>query len=292
MTSNFPAPVETACRALIDFALREDLGEAGDVTTLAFVPAGQSGTATFVARKPGVLAGLPAAALVFRAVDPAASFQPLVSDGAQIDRGTKIATVSGSMRSILIGERTALNFIQRLSGVATISRAFVDRVAGLNVQILDTRKTTPGWRLLEKYAVRTGEAKNHRAGLYDAVLIKDNHLAALAGHADPIATAVQTARTHAPSGMQVEVEVESLDQFDRAVASGPDIILLDNMDLDRMRECVRRRNAAGSPIRLEASGGVNLDTVRAIAETGVDRISAGALTHSAVALDIALDYGS
>lgn len=290
--SGFDSATEQSCLALIDLALREDLGEAGDITTQAFIPTGQLGAASFVARAEGVVAGLPAAALVFRQLDSSAAFTPLVQEGARVDRGTKLATVSGSIRTILIGERTALNFLQRLSGVATKTRQFVDRVEGINVRVLDTRKTTPGWRLLEKHAVKMGGGTNHRLGLYDGVLIKDNHLAALAGNSDPIGAAVKTARAKVGPGISVEVEVESLEQFDRALANGPDIILLDNMNLNRMRECVLRRNAAGSSIELEASGGVNLDTIRAIAETGVDRISVGALTHSAVALDIALDYGS
>ena len=291
MEMAFPKPLAAACQALIDLALREDLGNDGDLTTLAFIPADQTGTATLVARAAGVLAGLPTAALVFRAVDPDVQFQALVAEGTPVERGLRLATVSGSMRSILIGERTALNFLQRLSGVATQTRTYVDRVAGLPLQLLDTRKTTPGWRLLEKYAVKLGGGANHRIGLYDAVLIKDNHLAALAGEPDPVGAAVRAARSRVPPGTCVEVEVDSLDQFDRALACGPDIILLDNMALDTMRECVRRRIAANSTIKLEASGGVNLNTVRAIAETGVDRISVGALTHSAAALDIALDYG-
>jgi nicotinate-nucleotide pyrophosphorylase (carboxylating) len=289
---DFEPSLERSCLALINLALREDLGEAGDLTTLAFIPADQTGSATFVARAAGVTAGLPAAKLVFRQLDPQAVFTPIVNDGAHVESGTKLATISGSMRTILIGERTALNFLQRLSGVASKTRQFVDRVAGLNVQVLDTRKTTPGWRLLEKYAVKMGGGSNHRVGLFDQVLIKDNHLAALAEEADPVGAAVRSARQKAGPGISVEVEAESLEQFDRALASGPEIVLLDNMNLDMMRECVRRRNAAGSSIRLEASGGVNLDSIRGIAETGVDRISVGALTHSAVALDIALDYGS
>lgn len=289
---DFDPSLERSCRALIELALREDLGEAGDLTTLAFIPADQTGSATFVARASGVIAGLPAAKRVFRQLDPHAKFTPLVEDGAKVERGTKLATIAGSMRMILIGERTALNFLQRLSGVASKTRQFVDCVAGLNVQVVDTRKTTPGWRLLEKYAVKMGGGVNHRVGLFDQVLIKDNHLAALAGHPDPVGAAVRSAREKVGPGILIEVEVESLEQFNCALACSPDIVLLDNMSHDLMRECVRRRNAAGSATRLEASGGVNLDTIRDIAETGVDRISVGALTHSAVALDIALDYGS
>jgi nicotinate-nucleotide pyrophosphorylase (carboxylating) len=229
--------------------------------------------------------------MVLRAVDAGLKFEPLLTDGSILQQGDRIATVTGSMRSILVCERTALNFLQRLSGIATLARKFVDLVAGLPVQLLDTRKTTPGWRLLEKYAVRIGGGHNHRVGLHDMVLIKDNHLPALAGNADPIGTAVRRARASVQPGTLVEVEVESLDQLDRALACGPDIILLDNMTLEQLRDCVRRRNATGVKVLLEASGGVNLQTVRAIAETGVDRISVGALTHSAAALDIALDYG-
>jgi nicotinate-nucleotide pyrophosphorylase (carboxylating) len=196
------------------------------------------------------------------------------------------------MRSILTGERTALNFLQRLSGVATMTRRFVKAVAGLPCQILDTRKTTPGWRRLEKYAVRCGGGCNHRFGLFDGIMVKDNHLAALAQVPDPIDYAVRMARKANVGGatVEVEVEVESLQQLDQALAARPDVILLDNIELPALREAVRRRNAVAPEIRLEASGGVNLTTIRAIAETGVDRISVGALTHSAPALDIALDY--
>ena len=279
-----------ACRALIDLALREDLGTAGDLTTQAFIPTDRAGRAAFVARSPGVLAGLPAAEMVLKAIDPTLGFHPLVADGTRVLRDDRLAVVSGSMRSILIGERTALNFLQRLSGVATQTRKYVDAVAGLRVAILDTRKTTPGWRLLEKYAVRMGGGQNHRIGLYDGVLIKDNHLAAMAEVAgSPVVAAVTAARAAVGPGIPVEVEVDTLDQFDQALTCGPDIVLLDNMTLDQMRECVRRRNAFAPGVKLEASGGVTLATLRNIAATGVDRISVGALTHSAVALDIALD---
>jgi nicotinate-nucleotide pyrophosphorylase (carboxylating) len=289
MELSFSSAESAACRALINLTIREDLGEAGDITTLAFIPAERTGRAAFVARSPGVLAGLPAAELVCRAVDPNLSFKRLCADGTILKRGDRLAMVEGSMRSILTAERTALNFLQRLSGVATQTRKHVDLIAGLKTRLLDTRKTTPGWRLLEKYAVRAGGGHNHRTGLYDMVLIKDNHLAALAGDPDPIATAIRRAREKCPQ-VPIEVEVDSLAQFDRALACEPDTILLDNMTPDQMRECVRRRDAAGSRVQLEASGGVTLQTLRTVAESGVDRVSVGALTHSAVALDIALDY--
>jgi nicotinate-nucleotide pyrophosphorylase (carboxylating) len=193
------------------------------------------------------------------------------------------------MRDILAIERTGLNFLQRLSGVASLTWAYVDAVRDLPCQILDTRKTTPGWRLLEKYAVRCGKGQNHRLGLYDGILIKDNHLAAIEDEFD-IATAALSAREHWGGRLPIEVEVDSLDQLDKVLPARPDFVLLDNMSIDQMSEAVRRRNAVASQVKLEASGGVTLDTVRAIAETGVDRISVGALTHSAPAMDIALDY--
>jgi nicotinate-nucleotide pyrophosphorylase (carboxylating) len=288
--STFTDAEEHACRALIQLAAREDLDLAGDLTSDALIPAKQSGAATFAARRPGVLAGLPAVEFVLDLIDLRLKLTPLKNDGDRLAAGDRIATIHGPMRGILSAERTALNFLQHLSGVATLTRQFADLVADLPVKLLDTRKTTPGWRLLEKYAVRQGGGHNHRVGLYDAILIKDNHLAALANDPDPIGTAIRQARQHAP-GVSVEIEVETFAQLDRALACGPDMILLDNMTLDQLRECVRRRNAAGSKALLEASGGVNLATVRDIAETSVDRISVGALTHSVTALDIALDYG-
>jgi nicotinate-nucleotide pyrophosphorylase (carboxylating) len=204
--------------------------------------------------------------------------------------GARLAVVRGRMRSILAGERTVLNFVQRLSGVATLTRRYVEEVAGLSVQVLDTRKTTPGWRLLEKYAVRCGGGHNHRMGLYDGILIKDNHLAALAGHSDPITEAVRLARHKHGTAIPLEIEVDTLDQLEIALQARPDIVLLDNLSPSQLREAVRRRDAVAPGVRLEASGGVRLETIRAIAETGVERISVGALTHSAPALDIALDY--
>jgi nicotinate-nucleotide pyrophosphorylase (carboxylating) len=196
------------------------------------------------------------------------------------------------MRGILAAERTALNFIQHLSGIATQTKRYVDAAAGLACRILDTRKTTPGWRILEKYAVRCGRGHNHRLGMHDGILIKDNHLAALGGGTDAVTRAVAAARARFGTTLPIEIEVDTLEQLDRALAAGPDMILLDNMNPGQLREAVRRRNAAARGVLLEASGGVTLATVRALAESGVDRISVGALTHSVQALDIALDYDS
>ncbi len=284
-------PDETAaCRRLLELALEEDLGGTGDVTSLATIPADARGRAAFVARSPGVVAGLPAAALVFAALDAAVTFEPLVADGTRLHGGERLALVSGPMRSVLSGERIALNFLQHLSGVATLTCRFVDAVGELPCRVLDTRKTLPGWRRLAKYAVRCGGGHNHRLGLHDGILIKDNHLAALAGRPHPVREAVAAARRHPGPPLPVEVEVDTLEQLDEALACKPDVVLLDNMAPDVLREAVRRRAAAAPGVLLEASGGVNLSTVRAIAETGVDRVSVGALTHSAAALDIGLDY--
>jgi nicotinate-nucleotide pyrophosphorylase (carboxylating) len=292
---NFSSAEREACLGLIDLGLKEDLGNVGDVTSKTFIPVDLQGKAIFVAREAGVLAGSQAAELVFGSWDATSvsSFCPLLEDGASLMRGARLATVAGPMRGILAGERTALNFMQRLSGIATQTRKYVDTVAGLPCRILDTRKTMPGWRLLEKYAVRCGGGHNHRFGLYDGILLKDNHLSALLQKSGQpsIADILRTAQRNGVWHVDfLEIEVENLKQFDEALAGHPDIILLDNMALDDMREAVRRRQARAPEVKLEASGGVNIDTVRAIAETGVDRISVGALTHSAPALDIALDY--
>ena len=284
---------ETACcRQLIDMALKEDLGTTGDLTSQAVVPADLIGRGVFKARAPGVVAGLPAAQMVCTTVEPRLNFESLIADGAEVYRGDRLAVVSGPMRGILAAERTALNFLQRLSGIATHTKRFVQAVAGLPCKILDTRKTTPGWRLLEKYAVRQGGGANHRMGLYDGILIKDNHLAAMPKVMLPIAMALRAGSNRATESMPVELEVESLEQLDAALASNypPEIVLLDNMPPDQMVEAVRRRNAKAPKVLLEASGRVTLKTVRDIALTGVDRISIGELTHSAPALDIALDY--
>jgi nicotinate-nucleotide pyrophosphorylase (carboxylating) len=286
----FTAEETEACHRLADLALEEDLDAAGDLTSEVLIPAERIGAAVFVARQPGILAGLPAAELTFALVDPTLLFEPVRADGSPLQAGDRLAVLSGKARSILRGERTALNFLQRLSGIASLTRRFVDAVAGLPCQILDTRKTLPGWRRLEKYAVRQGGGHNHRMGLYDGILIKDNHLAALADHAEPVAEAVRLSRQKYSDTVPLEIEVDTLAQLEIALKAKPDMVLLDNMSPADLRQAVRRRNEIAPGVLLEASGGVTLDTVRANADTGVDRISIGALTHSAPALDIGLDY--
>lgn len=286
-TTLTPAEV-AAADTLIRLALAEDLGDTGDRTSLATIPATAQATAAFVARSTGVVAGLPIAQRVCEAVSRELSFVTAVPDGTATSRGLVLAKVSGPLRAILAAERTALNFLQRLSGIASLTRQFVDAVRGYPVQILDTRKTTPGWRLLEKYAVRAGGGTNHRLGLFDGILIKDNHLAGLGGD---IRRAIEAARSYpGNAGLPVEVEVDTLEQLEIALAAQADIVLLDNMSLEQLRAAVARRQTIAPHALLEASGGVNLHTVREIAATGVDRISVGALTHSAPALDIGLDY--
>jgi nicotinate-nucleotide pyrophosphorylase (carboxylating) len=288
--TNFTPAETAACRQLVELALAEDLDDAGDLTSQAMIPLHLQGQAVIVARAEGIVAGLPAAAMVAAAVDGQLMFKALVHECTPVRHGTQLATLSGSMRSILAVERTALNFLQRLCGVATLTSRFVNAIKGLPTHIVDTRKTAPGWRLLEKYAVRCGGGHNHRLGLYDGILIKDNHLAATAQAG--IASAVKAARDHWHGKFPVEIEVEALDQLRQVLPVRPDIVLLDNMTPDQMREAVCLRNELAPGVQLEASGGVSLNTVRAIAATGVDRISVGALTHSAVALDLALDYVS
>ncbi|HEY4621220.1 MAG TPA: carboxylating nicotinate-nucleotide diphosphorylase [Gaiellaceae bacterium] len=270
---------EDALERVVAAALAEDVGT-GDVTTEATVDTDAVGTAELVTRTPGVVAGLAAVEAVFRALDPEIRFEPLVEEGALVREPVAVARVSGSLRAILTGERTALNFLGRFSGIATLTRRYVDAVAGTGVAILDTRKTTPGLRVLEKRAVASGGGRNHRFGLSDGVLVKDNHLRA----AGSVRAAVE--RLRAATDLPVEVECDTLEQVDEALAAGADAILLDNMSLDELRAAV---GLARGRARLEASGGVTLDTVRAVAETGVDEISIGALTHSAPALDVSLE---
>jgi len=260
-------------------ALAEDVGE-GDVTTEATVGEDAVGTAELLLREPGVVCGLAVAEAVFRALDPELRFEWLVDEGTSVAGGTAVARVTGPERAILTGERTALNFLARLSGIATITRRYVDAVAGTGAAILDTRKTTPGLRALEKHAVVTGGGRNHRFGLDDGVLVKDNHLRA----AGSVATAVERLRATTP--LPVEVECDTLEQVSEALAAEADAILLDNMSLSELRAAVE---LARGRARLEASGGVTLENVRAIAETGVDEISVGALTHSARSLDVSLE---
>jgi nicotinate-nucleotide pyrophosphorylase (carboxylating) len=269
---------------IIEHALKEDLG-AGDWTTDSLIPPEHQTQCAVIAQAEGVLCGVAAAQQVFRYLDPAIRFSDCLSDGARLAPETVVMRIAGNTRAILKGERTALNFLQHLSGIATRTRQFVDAVAGTGAQIVDTRKTTPGLRLLEKYAVRVGGGRNHRVGLYDGILIKDNHLIALNGD---IREAVRRARQNAHHLLAVEVECATLEQVEQAIEAGADGVLLDNMPLEILREAVRI--AKGRVRFLEASGGVNLQTVRAIAETGVDYISVGAITHSAPILPMHLEF--
>jgi nicotinate-nucleotide pyrophosphorylase (carboxylating) len=281
-----------AAQHLVALALAEDLGEAGDITSRALIPEGRQGSVNVVVRRDGVVAGLPVAEIVLRQVAASASWEALVADGAKVRAGTTVATVRGSCRSLLAAERTVLNFLMHLGGVATRTRQFVDAVAGTKAKILDTRKTLPGWRLLEKYAVRAGGGTNHRLGLFDGCLIKDNHLAAWKEDhpRDSIAGTIAAARQAVPAGIPVEIEVDTLEQLREALAAKPDIVLLDNMDAAKIAQAARLRDWIAPAVLLEASGGVTLETVGAIATAGVDRISVGAITHSAPALDMAFDW--
>ena len=270
----------------VQAALAEDVG-AGDATTLATVPVSARARAAMVAREPIVVAGLDFVETSFRQLSGELRCERRVADGERIGEGAVLLRVEGPARAILTAERVALNFVQRLSGVATLTAQFVDLVAGTRAQILDTRKTTPGWRRFEKYAVACGGGRNHRFGLFDMVLIKDNHLAALAGEKpNPIAAAVKRARKQFPQ-LKIEVEADRLEQVQHAVEAGADIILLDNMAPTELRAAVKLVDARA---KTEASGGVSLASARIIAETGVDFISVGALTHSARAMDIGLDF--
>jgi nicotinate-nucleotide pyrophosphorylase (carboxylating) len=273
-------------RQVVKSALSEDIGS-GDVTTLSTVPEETSAAAVMRAREPLVIAGLALAEAAFGQLSNAVQIERKMKDGQRATSGDVLLLISGPARALLSAERVALNFVQRLSGVATLTAQFVEAVEGTNANILETRKTTPGWRRLEKYAVTCGGGQNHRLGLFDMVLIKDNHLAALKNALpNPIAAAVKAARAKYPA-LKVEVEADTLQQVEQAVSAGADFVLLDNMNLDQLRQAVEKCRGRA---KTEASGGVNLATVRAIAETGVDFISVGALTHSARAVDIGLDF--
>ena len=272
---------------IVRMALAEDLGRAGDVTAQACIPEGSRMRAIVAARKPGVLAGMGCMRLAVLAMDPAASVVVHVQDGEAFEAGTALAEIEGDARALLSAERTGLNLLGRLSGIATLTRQYVQAVEGTKARIADTRKTTPGLRALEKHAVACGGGINHRFGLDDAILIKDNHVAVCGG----VEAAVTRARAMAGHLMKIELEVDGLAQLDQALAlvdqgRGPDVIMLDNFTLEMLRDAVAR--VAGR-VTLEASGGVNLTTVAGIAETGVDVISVGGLTHSAMVLDIGLD---
>ena len=278
--------------ALIDLALREDVGEnlqTGDVTSAYFVPQDSISSAYIYAKQEGVLAGMEVAAEVFHRVNPELKVVQLKKDGDVLLRGERVLEVSGHARSILTAERTALNFLQRLSGVATQTRAYVAKVETTNAKVLDTRKTTPGWRALEKGAVVAGGGKNHRMGLYDRAMVKDNHLVA-ENKLEALQDAID--RLHADrAGVEVELEADTLEQVQGFLSlRGVDYILLDNMNYEMMRDAVAMRDDSGSAVALEASGGVTIDTIAEIATTGVDFISVGALTHSAVALDLSLEF--
>ena len=274
---------EAELQKLVRGALDEDQAF-NDITTIATIVSDRRARATLVARGKGTVCGVPLALEAFRQLDPKSTIRVDREDGARVDKGDPVLFVTGHARGLLGAERVALNFMQRLSGISTLTASFVDLIRGTTARILDTRKTTPGWRVLEKYAVRAGGGSNHRMDLATAVLIKDNHLAACDGD---VALAVRRAKDMVPAGTQIEVECDRPEQVQAAVDAGAHIVLLDNMSLDKLRESVK---VAAGRVKTEASGGVNLDTVRAIAETGVDWISIGALTHSPKALDLALDF--
>lgn len=270
-------PVQSV-RRVVSRALIEDLGK-GDLTTSLTVPESTNARGTFYAKQPLVVAGLPVAAEVFRMLEPNYLWDAVTSDGTEARAGQPLARVEGKAATLLSGERLALNFLQRLSGIATLTRKFLHELVGVNTELLDTRKTTPGLRILEKYAVRMGGGANHRMGLDDGVLIKNNHIAIAGG----IRAAVDSVRNGRPAGMPIEVEVRTRQELEETIVAGADIALLDNMAPDEVAECVL---FARGRVKLEVSGGVSLQNVRAYAETGVDRISVGALTHSAPAADI------
>jgi nicotinate-nucleotide pyrophosphorylase (carboxylating) len=281
MTSSPVLPAESGWRDLVTRSLAEDIG-AGDVTSALVIPASQEACAVIEAREPLRVCGLGVARVVFAAVDPSLRFHEGVHDGADVAAGTPLATLAGSLRAILAGERTALNFLGRLCGIASLTQRYVVRVKRMGVDVVDTRKTLPGWRVLDKYAVAVGGGINHRMGLFDGILLKDNHVAAAGG----VSQAVKSARAAAPAHLRVQVEVESLEQAVAAVDAGADFLLLDNRSPAELRAIAERlRDRA----LLEASGGITLENLQEIAATGVHRVSIGALTHSAPSSDVALE---
>jgi nicotinate-nucleotide pyrophosphorylase (carboxylating) len=277
-----PLDLNKAMEAAIEAALREDMPK-GDITSESIIPSDARSEAFFLAKEEGVLAGMDVASRVFAKIDVSVIFIERFRDGSRFNRGDKLARMKGPTTALLKGERTALNFLQHLCGVATVTRQYVEAIAGTKTRILDTRKTTPGLRLLEKYAVKTGGGTNHRLSLSDMVLIKDNHLR----YVGNVAEAIRRARIMVAPGIRIEVEASSLLQVREALAAGADMIMLDNMPIQTMQQAV---HLAAGRVPLEASGNMTLDRVRAVAETGVDYISAGALTHSARAIDISMDF--
>jgi nicotinate-nucleotide pyrophosphorylase (carboxylating) len=290
--------IEDDLRSIVRLAVREDLDRYHDWTTLAIVGPDERGRAAVVVREPGVIAGLRAAPVLIDEMHVAIEWKAKANDGDEIAARTVVAEIAGSARDMLVCERPLLNLLGRLSGIATLAHEYAQLVAGTKARVYDTRKTTPGWRRLEKYAVRCGGGQNHRTGLYDAILIKDNHLALAGSHSISPANAVrrareflaQTAPQRGDEPLLVEIEIDDLRQLEDVLAAGPDIVLLDNMTPAMLREAVARRNAAAPSVEFEASGGVTRQTIRDIALTGVERISVGELTHSAPALDIGLDW--
>lgn len=292
VTVPFTQPHEAAARTLIKLSLAEDLQETGDLTCQALIEDTDQAEIQIVARQSGILAGSPITSLIFAELDPRVTCEHHLADGAALEPGSVISTCAGPLASLLTGERTVLNFLTHLCGVASQTAEYVKAIEGTRACILDTRKTLPGWRVLEKYAVAAGGGTNHRMGLYDGILIKDNHLAAWASrNSHPtIAAAVEQARESVKGEKGVEVEVDTLEQLADALEGKPEIVLLDNMSPETMREAIQMRDAQSPATLLEASGGINLETVRAAAETGVERISVGALTHSVISLDIGFDW--
>ena len=284
---------------LLRLAIREDLGDVGDATTRALVSEDAEGAARVIARQPGIVAGLPGVECTLQEIEPRLAWSPEMEDGGAVAPGACLGRIHGPARGILTAERIILNLLGRLSGIATLTSQYVEAVRGAAARVYDTRKTTPGWRRLEKYAVRGGGGRNHRTGLFDAVLIKDNHLAlgAESGSttrytpAEAVRLARQFTRELGTGDMIVEIEIDTLDALEDVLSAGPDLVLLDNMDPPTLHNAVVRRDAIDPSIELEASGAVDLAAVRPIAQSGVDRISVGALTHSAARLDIALDWG-
>lgn len=292
--------VEADCRRLVEIAAEEDVRGGFDLTSQALVPEAAMGRAAVVARRAGIIAGMPAARMALGQIAPDCKWREVVTDGTTVAPGQVVAEIEGPARGLMTAERVMLNLLGRLSGVATLTRQYVAAVAGTRARIYDTRKTTPGWRTLEKYAVRQGGGYNHRLRLSDAILIKDNHLALRAtvagaeqySPAEAVARAREFLAARRMPGTIVEIEVDTLEQLESVLGAGPDIVLLDNMTPQQLTEALAMRDAADPQIQLEASGGVNLSTVPAIAASGVDRISVGALTHGAIWLDIALDWQS